>query len=411
MTRVFVSRRVWRLLTAFLLAGMTVAQNPGRTSGPANATQKQASDDLRAGLGIRVASDEVLSVAVQLGVRDVVIYGGPGSGNVPGTDRKLNKPRADYRDYLNVRQRLESRGLRLAAIEGGFVHLAKYHDIVFGGPRRDELIDELAGEIRDMGRAGVPAYGYNWMASLVWRTKPVRIRGGAEATAFNYADVKDVQDREGCGAARKALNWFLMTCENTPARGEQKPAEEEMWRNLEYWIRKITPVAEQAGIRLGIHPDDPPVAELAGVPRLMRNHAAYKRLLSVYPSRSNAIEFCQGTFSEMADDVYEAIRYFGSRDRILYVHFRNVSGTVPNFHEEFINTGYVDMAKAVRLYREAGFRGVLIDDHVPQIAGDKPFPGNLGGYRSRMFAVGYIESLIDASAPPSERPGLRSPNR
>jgi mannonate dehydratase len=405
MRRPLVPNRVWRLAAAFTLAGITVAQNAGRTSGPGSPTQKQASENLRTGLGISVASDEVLRVAVQLGVRDVVIYGGPGSGKVPGTDRKLTKPRAGYQDYLELRQRLESHGLRLAAIEGGFVHLAKYRDIVFGGPRRDELIDELAAEIRDMGRAGVPAYGYNWMASLVWRTKPVRIRGGAEATAFNYADVKDVQDREGCEAARKALNWFLMTCENTPARGEKKPTEETMWRNLEYWIRKITPIAERAGIRLGIHPDDPPVSELAGVPRLMRNHAAYKRLLSIYPSRSNAIEFCQGTFSEMKDDVYEAIRYFGSRDRILYVHFRNVSGKVPRFHEEFINTGYVDMAKAVRLYREAGFRGVLIDDHVPRIAGDKPFPGNLGGYRSRMFAVGYIESLIDASAPQTERAG------
>ena len=117
---------------------------------------------------------------------------------------------------------------------------------------------------------------------------------GAEATAFNYAGVKDVQDREGCEAARKTLNWFLMTRENTPARGEQKPAEEEMWRNLEHWIRKITPVAERAGIR---------------------------------------------------------------------------------------------------------------------IAGDKPFPGNLGGYRSRMFAVGYIESLIDASAPQTERAGSTARDR
>jgi hypothetical protein len=136
----------------------------GRSSGPGSQTQKQAPENLRTGLGISVASDEVLRVAVQLGVRDVVIYGGPGSGKVPGTDRKLNKPRADYQDYLELQQRLESHGLRLAAIEGNFVHLAKYHDIVFGEPRRDELIDELAAEIRDMGRVGVPAY----MATTGW---------------------------------------------------------------------------------------------------------------------------------------------------------------------------------------------------------------------------------------------------
>ena len=188
-----------------------------------------------------------------------------------------------------------------------------------------------------------------------------------------------------------------MTCEALPAAGEPKPTEEEMWRNLEYWIRKVTPAAEQAGIRLGIHPDDPPVAQLAGVPRLLRNHAAYRRLIEIYPSPSNAIEFCQGTFSEMQDDIYEAIRYFGSRNKILYVHFRNVSSPVPKFREEFINTGYVDMAKAMRTYREAGFQGVLIDDHVPNVDGDAPFPGNLGGYRSRVFAAGYIQALLDAT--------------
>jgi len=130
-------------------------------------------------------------------------------------------------------------------------------------------------------------------------------------------------------------------------------------------------------------------------PRLLRSHAAFKRLIEIYPSASNAIEFCQGTFSEMKDDVYEAIRYFGSRQKIAYVHFRNVSGPVPKFNEEFINTGYVDMARAMRLYRDAGFQGVFIDDHVPMLAGDTEFPGNLGGYRGRMYAVGYIQALID----------------
>jgi mannonate dehydratase len=144
---------------------------------------------------------------------------------------------------------------------------------------------------------------------------------------------------------------------------------------------------------------DPPVPQLAGVPRILRNHAAYRRLTEIHPSSANAIEFCQGTFSEMEDDVYEAIRYFGSRQKILYVHFRNVSAKVPSFREEFINTGYVDMQRAMRLYREAGFEGVLIDDHCPDVAGDVEFPGNLGGYRSRVFALGYIQALLDATKP------------
>jgi mannonate dehydratase len=354
-----------------------------------------SADRMRPALGIRFATDEVLKLAEQVGVRDVVIYGGPASGFVPGTNERLKTRRASYDQYVALRKRLESFGLRLAAIEGGFAHGVRYRDIVFGGPRRDELIEELASEIQDMGRAGVPVYGYHWMPTLVWRTTPAQIRGGAQATAFDYEQVRSVKDRASCEEVRKKLNWFLIVCEMAPAAGERKPTEEEMWRNLEYWIKKITPVAERAGIRLGIHPDDPPVPELAGVPRIMRNHAAFKRLIEIYPSPSNAIEFCQGTFSEMEDDVYEAIRYFASRDKILYVHFRNVSARGRKFHEEFINTGYVDMEKAMRLYRDSGFRGVLIDDHVPMLAGDTEFPGNLGGYRGRMHALGYIQALID----------------
>jgi mannonate dehydratase len=206
------------------------------------------------------------------------------------------------------------------------------------------------------------------------------------------------RDQQSCKDLRALLNWGLMTCEALPGANEPKYSEEDLWRNLEYWIRKVTPEAEKAGIRLGIHPDDPPVPELAGLPRLLRNHAAYRRLVDIYPSDANAIEFCQGTFSEMRDDVYEAIRYFGSRNKILYVHFRNVSAPVPKFNEEFINTGYVDMARAMRAYREVGYRGVFIDDHCPAVVGDTAFPGNLGGYRSRLFALGYIQALIDATA-------------
>ena len=161
---------------------------------------------MRAAWAVRETTEEVLKLAVQLGVRDIVLYGGPGARNVPGTAQPLSKPRADYQDYLAVRQRLESHGLRLAAIEGGFLHLARYRDVAFGGPKRDELIDELIAEIRDMARAGVPIYSYHWMPSLVWRTPPVRIRGGAEATAFDYELVKDVHDRRGCEETRRKLN-------------------------------------------------------------------------------------------------------------------------------------------------------------------------------------------------------------
>lgn len=372
--------------------GQPVLGRPTGTPGAGQATERR----MRPAVAITSATDEVLKFASQLGIRDIIVYGGPGSSHLPGSQEPLSKPRAGYNDYLALRKRIESYGLRLAAFEGGFVSLPKYRDVFFGGPKRDELVQELTAEIQDMGRAGIPIFGYHWMAASVWRTKPVQIRGGAGATSFDFELIKDIRDRASCEQARAAGGWNYAPCEAIPDAQVRSYSEEELWRNLEYWIKHVTPVAESAGIRLGIHPDDPPVPEIAGIPRLLRNHAAYRRLIEIYPSDSNGIEFCQGTFSEMKDDVYDAIRYFGSRKKILYVHFRNVSGRVPEFHEEFINTGYVDMVKAMRIYRDVGYDGVFIDDHCPTVEGDSQFPGNLGGYRSRAFAQGYIQALLDA---------------
>ena len=178
---------------------------------------------------------------------------------------------------------------------------------------------------------------------MVWRTTPEPIRCGALATAFDYEEAKAMPFTHG-------REYF----------------EEEMWQNLEYWINIITPVAQEEGIRPGIHPCDPPVEKLGGIPQLLRSVNSYKRLIEIVDSPSNAIEFCQGTFSEMeGDDIYEMIRYFGERKKILYVHFRNVSGQVPKFHEEFVNTGYVDMCKAMKIYHKVEFDRFFIDDHVP----------------------------------------------
>ena len=171
---------------------------------------------------------------------------------------------------------------------------------------------------------------------------------------------------------------------------------EEMWDNLELWIKTITPVAEEEGIRLGIHPCDPPVESLAGIPQLFRSYDDYRRCLDIVDSPCNAIEFCQGTVAEMADsagdNIYGFIREMVERDRVIYVHLRNVSCPNPErFHEEFINTGHVDMYRAMKTYHEAGYQGFFIDDHVPDTHGDTPW-----GHRGRAFAQGYIQAMIEA---------------
>lgn len=417
------ARQLWLLVVVFasLVAGLVAWQSASATP-PLQALPSSSSvasqsldrskgktgnenqPNMRSSWGIAVATDEVLKLSAQLGVRDIVIYGGPGwefnKGSwrmKVGTDQSPERSRAGYEDYLALRKHVESYGLRIAAIEGGFVHLPKYQDLVFGGPKRQQLVEELIAEISDMARAGIPIYGYHWMPGLVWRTPRATIRGGAISTAFDFDRVSAVDSIEACKTAQSQKGWQIFCDYVAITEGKTYP-EEKLWQNLEYWIKSVTPVAEKAGIRLGIHPDDPPVPVLAGLPRLLRNHAAYRRLVEIYPSDSNGIEFCQGTFSQMEDDVYEAIRYFGERNKILYVHFRNVSGPVPKFHEEFINTGYVDMYKAMTLYQRVGFKGVFIDDHCPDLVGDRTFQerDGAGGYQSRAFAQGYIQAMLEA---------------
>jgi mannonate dehydratase len=314
---------------------------------------------MRPGFGqFNVATDEYLQFAAQYGATDVLLN----TPLLPGARRW------ELADLVKLRLRVEQYGLKLAALEN--VPTAFYDQIMLNGPRRDEQIENMIHTVRNIARAGIPIFGYHWMPSHVWRTPPEPIRGGALATAFD-----DVQ------------------AQAYPLTHGRAFTEDEIWSNLEYWIKIITPIAEQEGIRLGIHPCDPPVPMLGGVPQILRSFAAYKRLVEIYPSDCNAIEFCQGTMAEMADevDIYDKIRYFGSRNKILYVHFRNVSGTVPSFREEFVNTGYVDMVKAMEIYYDVGFDGFFIDDHVPQTFQDTPW-----GHRGRAFANGYIQALIEA---------------
>ena len=313
---------------------------------------------MRPGFGqFQVASEEYLLFAQQFGATDVLFN----TPLIPG-----DGGRWALQDLVKLRLRVEQFGLSLTALEN--VPTNFYDHIMLGGPKRDEQIENMIATVRNIARAGIPIFGYNWMPSHVWRTPPVAIRGGALATAFD-ADIAS----------------------KFPLTHDREYSEEEMWANLEYWIKIITPIAEEEGIRLGIHPCDPPVEKLGGIPQLLRSFEAYKRLIEIYPSESNGIEFCQGTFSEMKDDIYEMIRYFGERHKILYVHYRNVSGKVPNFYEEFVNTGYVDMHKAMKIYHEVKFDGFFIDDHVPHTHGDTPW-----GHRGRAFANGYIQAMIEA---------------
>ncbi|MBN4064951.1 mannonate dehydratase, partial [Dehalococcoides mccartyi] len=265
---------------------------------------------MRAGFGqIQQPLPEHLLYAQQFGATDIVLN----TPAIPGVGGKWA-----LADLVNMRRHVETFGMKLSAVEN--VPADFYYDIILNGPKRDEQIDNMITTVRNVARAGIPVFGYNWMASRVWRTSTKLLRGGATSTYFDYKIAKEL-----------------------PLTYGREYTEEEMWANLEYWIKIITPVAEEEGIRLGIHACDPPVDKLGGIPQLFNSFDNYRRYLDIYPSDSCAIEFCQGTISEMADSegdgLYDFIAEMVQKNKVLYVHFRNVSAPNPeDFHEEFINT-------------------------------------------------------------------------
>ena len=319
---------------------------------------------MRPGFGqFNTASSEYLRFAAQYGVKDILLNNPILQEEKPGVWSK--------KELVKLKLSIESYNLQLSAIENVPTHF--YDHIMLNGPNKNMQIENMIQNIENMADVGIPIFGYNWMPSHVWRTNPRHIRGGAIATAFDYESAK-----------------------NYPLTHDREYSEDEMWESLEEWIKIITPIAEKKNIRLGIHPCDPPVEKLGGIPQLLRSFDSYKRLIEIVDSPSNGIEFCQGTFSEMEDakdgGIYEMIDYFSSRKKILYVHFRNVSGTVPKFNEEFINSGYVDMHKAMNIYLKNGFDSFFIDDHVPQTNHDTEW-----GHAGRAFANGYIQALIEST--------------
>jgi mannonate dehydratase len=168
--------------------------------------------------------------------------------------------------------------------------------------------------------------------------------------------------------------------------------DEDMWSSFEYFMKALVPVAEEAGACLAVHPDDPPVASLGGVARIFRSVDGLKRAVELFPGPGFGIELCLGTVSEMGGEeaVLEAVRYLAPRDKIAYVHLRDVQGTVPCFVECFLGEGNYEPAKVIRELHRHGFNGFIMDDHTPALEGDSSY-----GHRGRAFALGYIQGLID----------------
>jgi mannonate dehydratase len=332
---------------------------------------------MRLGLDCRASiSDELLRFGRQLGTTDAI-----SGGAALARARSASGPaHLEYGELARAREQVEAAGMHLHAIEN--LPFPWYGDLFYGGTQRDLQIENWQETLRNMGRAGIPILGYCLMEGSAGRYSTrtdlmAAARGGAQVSHYDH-------DRLNNPTAAAHATW-------PDVKERAGMSEAQMLENVEGFLQAVLPVAAEVGVKLALHPDDPPVPSIHGLPRLASSHAGLRRLLELVPSDHHGLDFCQGTISEMDEDVYKAIRYFGRQGKIFYVHFRNVSGPVPAFVESFIDDGYVDMARAIRLYREAGVDVPLIEDHVPHLSDDDDHQ-----HRSRAFAMGYIKALLDS---------------
>jgi len=316
------------------------------------------------------SSDEVLRVLAALGVNHIC--------------SALPSPKFDEQwslaGLMKLRERVESFGITLDMIplplSSSYITKAENPNIMLAkSPERDREIDDLCQMIRNTARAGIPALKYNMSILGVVRTESTPGRGGSSYSTFVY------------DLARQQ-----------PPQTEAGPVNaDEYWERITYFLKRVVPVAEEYKVRLACHPHDPGMPfdkGYRGVHTVLGSVAGLKHFLEIMPSKYHGLNFCQGTVSEMlrnpGEEIFDVIRYFGSRGKIFNVHFRNIRGGFLNFKETFIDDGDVDMLKALRVYKEVGYDGMMMPDHVPKIAGDPQ------GDQAFAFTFGYIKALIAA---------------
>lgn len=316
------------------------------------------------------AHEHLIALAKQMGAY----------GAVAGIDSRLFKnPDAapwEFEAVKNVVDAWKAVGLHYNVVEGPPSLGAKTK---LGLEGRDEEIANFITFMKNLKRAGVDCICYNWMPVISWARTSVDSpgRGGALMTAFDYELIKD-----------KPLTEYGAF------------SEAQLWASLEYFLKAVVPEAEALEMKLALHPDDPQVHSIQGIPRIMNTVGNFDRMLKLVPSDYNGVTMCQGNFSLMQTDIPALIRRWGQAGKIHFVHFRNVrelSGNLPStrFTETFHDEGDIDMYEAMKAYYDTGFRGAIRADHVPTMAGEENIrPGYMT--LGNLFAIGYIRGLAEA---------------
>jgi mannonate dehydratase len=277
-----------------------------------------------------------------------------------------------------LRKHVESFGIALECVplplSSGYITRSEHPEILLAkDPERDRTLEAFCQMIRNCGKAGIPMVKYNLTFIGVVRTEPTVGRGGATLSTFDFSRSK----------------------QEPPLTEAGRITDEIYWDRIGYFLKKIVPVAEEAKVKIACHPQDPampPETGWRGVNTVLGTPAGLAKFVELQASPYHGLNFCQGTVSEMlprpAEQIYDVIRDFGRRGKIFNVHFRNIRGGYLKFQETLPDDGDVDMPRALRVYREFGYDGMIMPDHVPHIAGDP------GGHKAFAFCQGYIQALL-----------------
>lgn len=282
-------------------------------------------------------------------------------------------------ELVALRRAINDAGLELAAIEN--FDPAHWHDVLLDGPKKRGQLDNVKTIIRHVGEAGIPVIGYNFsIAGVCGRVTGPFARGEAKSVGMDGPLDKPMPN---------GMAWNMVYDAGAPAGTAPAATPEQLWQRLGEFLDAALPVAEEAGVTLAAHPDDPPMPTLRGQPRLVYQPQLFQKLLDLRPSPANALEFCIGTVAEMTEgDVYDAIDRYSRQGKLAYVHFRNVTGKVPHYRETFVDDGDIDMVRVLRILERNGFDGVVIPDHTPQMSCQAPWHAGMA------YAIGYMKAAL-----------------
>jgi mannonate dehydratase len=284
-------------------------------------------------------------------------------------------------ELVALRREVNEAGLELHAIEN--FDPAHWHDVLLDGPRKAQQLEGLKTIVRLLGEAGIPVMGYNFsIAGVAGRITGPFARGGATSVGM---------DGPFDAPMPNGMAWNMIYDEHEPPGIVPPVSSDELWRRHGEFLDALVPVAEEAGVTLAAHPDDPPTPTVRGHARLVYQPRLFQRVLDRRPSAANSLEFCIGTVAEMTEgDVYEAVDAYSRQGKLAYVHFRNVTGKAPHYRETFVDDGAVDMLRVLKILQANGYEGVLIPDHTPQMTCGAPWHAGMA------YALGYLKAGLQA---------------